>query len=109
MSLRALIIVVLMALCGGSVVLSTTSPALGAVRCEEQIRKALSKVPIDESDIESIQVRRSGGGGRSSSNFSLDAWIRLKSCSSGYLMVALSSRCHVQDTYTKGNCQVSGL
>ncbi len=109
MASRVLTLFILIALCGGSSILSASAPALGAVRCEEQIRKALSEVPIEDSDIESIQVRRSGGGGRSSSNYSLDAWIRLKSCSSGYLMVALSSRCHVQDTYTKGGCQVSGL
>ena len=97
-----------LALTAGAYVLAASGPAFAAVRCEAQIMKALAAASVQESDVRSIKVTRGGGGGKSSTNSSYDAWIRMNSCS-GYVMISMTRSCHVHSTYTKGDCRFSGL
>lgn len=98
----------LLALTAGAYVLAASEPAFAALRCEAQIMKAVAEASIPQSDVKSVKVTRGGGGGKSPTNSSYDAWVRLNSCS-GYLMVSMTRSCHVHSTYTKGDCQISGL
>ena len=98
----------LIAFAAGAFVLAASGPAFAAVRCEAQIMKALAEASVQESDVRFIKVTRGGGGGKSATNSSYDAWIRMNSCG-GYVMVSMTRSCHVHSTYTKGDCQFSGL
>lgn len=83
-----------------------------AFKCETQVMKALEKVNMTKSDMDSIKVMKYPnpvGGGQSSSNFSWEAWIRTNECSNGYVVVYMSRSCAFKDMYTMGNCQMSGM
>ena len=108
MDLRTPARLLLLALTGNAALLAASSPATAALRCEAQIMKALAEASVPQSDIKSIKVTRGGGGGKSPTNSSYDAWIRLKSCS-GYMMVSMTRTCHINDVYTKGDCRFSGM
>ncbi|WP_299620929.1 hypothetical protein [Pelagibius sp.] len=107
MPMRLLVPAIVFALTAGAVVVAPSTPAQ-AVACETQINKALADMSVPKEDVKSIKVTRRAKGAKSGSNYDLDAWIRLNSCS-GYVMVLMRNTCHVQDTYTAGNCNVSGM
>lgn len=107
-TLRASAVSLLLGVVAGTTLLSAGDSAVSAERCEAKIIETLGAQGVPQSDVQSIKVTRAGGGGKSPTNSSYDAWVRLKTCS-GYLMLALTRSCYVQDTYTKGDCQISGM
>ena len=107
MPLRLLVSAIVFALTAAAIVVAPNTPAQ-AVACEARINKALADMSVPMEDVKSIKVTRRAKGAKSASNYDLDAWIRLKSCS-GYVMVLMRNTCYVQDTYTAGNCTVSGM
>ncbi len=77
-------------------------------QCEAQIDKALLELSVPQGDVKSVKIAKRSGGAKSGSNYKLDAWIRLNSCS-GYLMINMTRHCVVQQSYTTGDCSVAGL
>ncbi len=94
-------------LTGALLLAMTLSSGPAAAQCETQIDQALLESSVPKDDVKSVKVMKQGKGGMSASNYKLDAWIRLKSCS-GYLMVSMTRHCVVQQIYTTGDCSVSG-
>ena len=80
----------------------------GPIPCQTQINRVLAQSQIRKEEVTSIRVSRSGAGRRSTRNDLLDAWVRLRSCS-GHLVITLRQSCHVQQVYTEGDCQFSGV
>jgi hypothetical protein len=91
-------------------VLFLVTPITGAAayQCEQKVDQALQEHGVDQNDVQSVKVARRAGG-RSSSSHTLDAWVRLKSCSNGALVVHMTRYCMVQETYTTGDCRVGTL
>jgi hypothetical protein len=88
--------------------LSLPAASAAAAECQPQIDKTLQSHAIAQDDIKSIVVMRRSRGGMSASNYRIDAWVRLKTCS-GYVMVSMTRHCVVQQTYTTGDCKIDGL
>lgn len=91
-----------------SLSLSANVKSAAAAECEAQVNQALREMSVPQDNVKSVKVVKQGKGGMSASNYKLDAWIRLNSCS-GYLMINMTRHCMVQQSYTTGDCSVSGL
>lgn len=88
--------------------LTTANNAAAAGRCEAQVNQSLASMSIPQSDVKSMKVKSRSRGGKSPTNSALDAWVRLNSCS-GYVMVAMTRHCVIQQSYTTGDCRVDKL
>ena len=88
-----------------SILTLNTGAALAA--CEDRVNRELQDMSVSPDDVKSVEVMRRGAGGKASNNYTLDAWIRLHSCS-GYLMIHMTRHCTVQDIYTTGDCRIQG-
>jgi hypothetical protein len=84
-------------------------PAASAYQCEQQVTQVLQERGISQNDVKSVNVERRSGGARSSGIYSLDAWVRLNSCSNGALIVNMTKYCMVQQSYTTGDCKVGNM
>lgn len=80
-----------------------------AFQCEPQVNETLQQQGVSQNDVDSVKVVRRSAGARASNNYWLDAWVRLKSCSDGALVVHMTRYCMVQDSYTTGDCEVGGM
>jgi len=89
--------------------LSLTAASASAFQCEPEVNQALQERSVNQSDVNSVKVMRRTGGARSASIYSLDAWVRLKSCSNGALIVNMTKYCMVQNVYTTGDCSVADV
>ncbi len=86
----------------------TTGPA-AAASCQAQIDQVLQDLAVPPSEVKSVKVVKRSGGAKSASNYRLDAWIELDSCSSGHLVIDMTRSCVVQQSYTTGGCSLPGL
>lgn len=80
-----------------------------AAECESQIDRTLREKGIAQEDVESIRTARRPGGSKGANIHRVDAWIKLKSCSGGYLMITMTRMCVVQQVYTRGNCEMGDM
>ena len=80
----------------------------GPVPCQTQINSVLAQSQIRQEEVTSIRVARHGAGRRSTRNDVIEAWVRLRSCS-GHLVISMRQSCHVQQTFTRGDCQFAGV
>lgn len=80
-----------------------------AFQCEPQVKETLQQRGVSQNDVDSVKVVRRSAGARPSNNYTLDAWVRLKSCSNGALVVHMTRYCMVQDSYTTGDCRVGDM
>lgn len=92
-----------------SLSLAASPTSASAYECEEQVNEALQEQGVNQTDVDSVKLARRTGGARSSSIYSYDAWVRLKSCSNGAVVVNLTKYCMVKQVYTTGDCEVSGM
>jgi hypothetical protein len=89
--------------------LSFTTASASAFQCEPEVNQALQERGVNQSDVDSVKVMRRTGGAKSASIYSLDAWVRLNTCSNGALIVNMTKYCMVQNVYTTGDCSVAGV
>lgn len=80
-----------------------------AIECEEQIEETLQEIGVPRDDVDSVTLERRQRTPNPPTNYVYDAWIRLDSCGQGYLVVNMTRYCYVQQSYTRGDCQVSGV
>jgi hypothetical protein len=80
-----------------------------AAKCEAQVGQALQELRVAESDVESVQIVRHKRAPNPPTNYVYDAWVRLDSCGQGYLVVSMTRSCYVQQSYTRDDCQLSGV
>ncbi|HEY9550420.1 MAG TPA: hypothetical protein VIR45_13050 [Kiloniellaceae bacterium] len=101
-------------LCAAALAAFTLSLSLGsgdadAYECEDHVNRVLQEQGISQADVASTKLVRRSRGANPSSNYALDTWVRLKSCSSGALVVHMTRYCMVQDIYTTDECSVGSL
>ena len=89
--------------------LSLTAASASAFQCEPEVNQALQERGVNQSDVDSVKIMRRTGGAKSASIYSLDAWVRLNTCSNGALIVNMTKYCMVQNVYTTGDCSVAGV
>ncbi|WP_299617039.1 hypothetical protein [Pelagibius sp.] len=76
--------------------------------CAESVNKLLSELEVAEGDIRGIHFTSPPPGPTSGAEPDYRARIRLKSCR-GSLYVDLTEQCRVQQSYTRGDCEVAGV
>ena len=91
------------------VTLAVGIASANAYECETQVNEALQQQGISQTDVDSVKLTRRTTGAKTSKNYTYDAWVRLKSCSNGALVVHMARMCMVQDIYTTGDCQVGEM
>ncbi|MGF1592283.1 MAG: hypothetical protein ACFCUW_03330 [Kiloniellaceae bacterium] len=92
-----------------AIAVSLAAGTAAAYECEQQVERALSDAAVQQADVTSVKVVRRSFGPNPSSNYTLDAWVRLGSCSAGAVVVHMTRYCMVQETYTTGNCSIPGV
>lgn len=85
--------------------LACAGPA--AAQCEEEVAEKLRELGISQTNVESVQVTKRQFVDEPRPRYEYNAWVKLRSCSDGALVVHMTDYCYVQQTYTQGNCQVS--
>jgi hypothetical protein len=86
-----------------------TGPAL-ALDCSREAQEELSRLGLADGDIGSIRyVQKYNPSGNGPDVLGVRAWVRLKACSSGYLVVDMTRSCFVRQSYTRGACRVEGI
>ncbi len=87
----------------------TATPA-GAARepCAARVAERLDRLNVERSDIRDViyDVQRQTRGDNERV-VGILAWVSLKSCK-GYVMIDLSTRCHVRQVYGRGGCDLGG-
>jgi hypothetical protein len=79
-------------------------------RCAAEVDEKLAELPLATNDIKSIRIieRVNIADDFGPEIFGVDAWVRLKSCS-GWLVINMTAKCYVRQSYTRGDCRVEGL
>ncbi len=76
--------------------------------CAQAVNQKIQETGLKPGDVLSntITVDRAGKEG---GVLGYIAWIRLKSCQSGYLMMNMQTDCTIFEVFTSGKCNVSGV
>jgi hypothetical protein len=89
-----------------AVLLSLLAPATDAAAlCEDEVERTLQELLVPQQIVNSVDVVRRNRGGKSSSNYTLDAMVKLDTCS-GNVVINLTRYCLVRQTYTTLDCTV---
>ena len=85
--------------------LLAASPAL-ALDCHESAERELNRLGLTGDDIASIHyVEKLNPTEQGPDVLGVRAWVRLKSCSGGYLVVDMTRSCFVRQSYTRRECR----
>lgn len=84
--------------------------AAESTRCTDEIQEHLEELPLAEGEVRSVRIieRTNIADDFGPEIFGVDAWVRLKSCS-GWLVINMTPKCYVRQSYTRGDCRVEGL
>lgn len=78
--------------------------------CGPAVDQHLAELGVPQSDVERIlieaRVRTRSSG---SKLVGYDAWVNLKSCAKGQLVISMNRQCSVKTAYTTGDCKVPGV
>ncbi len=79
-------------------------------RCAVAVERHLLRLPLAEGEVKSIRIieRVNIADDFGPEIFGVDAWLRLNSCS-GWLVINMTAKCYVRQSYTRGDCQIEGL
>ena len=84
--------------------------AADSERCAGKVNAHLASLQLTPDDVKSIRIIEEVN---ISDDFGpeilgVDAWVRLNSCS-GWLVINMTAKCYVKQSYTRGDCRVEGL
>ena len=84
--------------------------AADSQRCAAEVDEALADLPLAAGDIKSIRIieRVNIADDFGPEIFGVDTWVRLNGCS-GWLVINMTAKCFVRQSYTRGDCRVEGL
>ena len=87
------------------------TPSLAAAQiCGAPVQKRLADLSIAQEDVEKVTVvARKSGGQNFQRILGYDAWVKLKSCPSGSLVLSMTKTCRDLGPYTTGSCRVPGV
>jgi len=89
-----------------AVLLSLLAPSTdAAAQCEDEVARTLQELLVPQESVKSIDVVRRSRGGKSSTNYTLDAMVELSSCA-GKVVIDMTRYCLVRRTYTTLDCTV---
>lgn len=89
--------------------LLAATPVL-ALDCRESAEQELTRLSVPSEDIASVRyVEKLNPTDRGPDVLGVRAWLRLKSCPEGYLVVDMTRSCFVRQSYTRGACRWQGV
>jgi len=89
---------------------ATATQARDSQLCADVVDEHLAELPLAEGEVKSIRIieRVNIADDFGPEIFGVDAWVRLNSCS-GWLVVNMTAKCYIKQSYTRGDCRVEGL
>ena len=93
-----------------AVLLPAPLQAADSTRCADKVDSHLASLPLAPDEVESIRIieKVNISDEYGPEILGVDAWMRLKSCS-GWLVINMTAKCYVRQSYTRGDCRVEGL
>ncbi|MGF1628421.1 MAG: hypothetical protein ACFCUT_03025 [Kiloniellaceae bacterium] len=89
--------------------LLAAGPAL-ALDCQAEAEQELQRLGVTAGEISDIDyVEMPNPTKHGPEVLGVRAWIRLKSCSNGYLVVDITRSCFVRQSYTRHDCRWQGV
>jgi hypothetical protein len=86
-----------------------TEPAQ-ALDCSRKAQEELARLGLGEADITDIRyVQQYNPNETGPDVLGVRAWVRLKACASGYLVIDMTRSCFVRQSYTRGECRLEGV
>jgi len=86
-----------------------TAPA-SALDCRRQTEEELARLSLRAADISSTRyVEKYNPSETGPDVLGVRAWMRLRACSGGYLVIDLTRTCFVRQSYTRGDCRLDGV
>ncbi|MEO3429165.1 hypothetical protein AAFN88_09935 [Pelagibius sp. CAU 1746] len=88
----------------------TGPQAADSTRCAGEVGRHLEELPLADGEVKSVRIieRVNIADDFGPEIFGVDAWVRLNSCS-GWLVINMTAKCYVRQSYTRGDCRVEGL
>ena len=90
--------------------LPTPLQAADSTRCADTVDSHLASLPLAPDAVQSIRIieKVNISDEYGPEILGVDAWVRLNSCS-GWLVINMTAKCYVRQSYTRGDCRVEGL
>lgn len=84
--------------------------AADSTRCADVVASHLALLPLPAGDVRQVRIieRTNIADDFGPEIFGVDAWVRLRSCS-GWLVINMTPACYIRQTYTRGDCRVTGV
>ncbi|MEO3429164.1 hypothetical protein AAFN88_09930 [Pelagibius sp. CAU 1746] len=90
--------------------LTLLSAPAEALDCSRKAQDELTRLELGEDDIRSIRyVRKYNPNENGPDVLGVRAWVRLKACDSGYLVIDMTRTCFVRQSYTRGDCRLEDV
>ncbi len=84
--------------------------AAEALDCSRKAQQELARLGLGEADITSIRyVQKYNPNENGPDVLGVRAWVRLKACSTGYLVIDMTRTCFVRQSYTRGECRLESV
>ncbi len=81
-----------------------------ALDCSRKAQQELARLGLGEADITSIRyVQKYNPNENGPDVLGVRAWVRLKACSTGYLVIDMTRTCFVRQSYTRGECRLESV
>lgn len=77
--------------------------------CAPMVKRALNAAGIPDDNVAGTVYTREFLGGTEGVLVGVNAWTRLKSCASGWVVINMHLDCAVIQIYTDGPCRVAGI
>ena len=87
----------------------TAAPAV-ALDCRVAAGQEISRLGLTEMDLaEARYVQKHNPAEKGPDILGVRAWLRLKACPSGYLVIDMTRSCFVRQSYTRGDCRLEDV
>ncbi|GAB4374399.1 MAG: hypothetical protein Kow00114_36960 [Kiloniellaceae bacterium] len=81
-----------------------------ALDCRRQAEEELARLGLGAAEIGSVRyVERYNPSETGPDVLGVRAWVRVRACSSGYLVIDMTRSCFVRQSYTRGGCRLDGV
>ena len=84
-------------------------PAL-ALDCSREAEQEIARLGLGATDVSDLRyVEKLNPSETGPDVLGVRAWMRVKSCPSGYLVIDLTRSCFVRQSYTRGGCRLDDV
>lgn len=96
------------ALCLG-LATACAAPPVEERGCKSTVKATVAPLGVTAAEVDAATISTEANAGEDNHTVGYTYWIRPKACSAGYLVVDVTTFCYVQQVYTSGDCQISGV